>query len=286
MSIAGGALGVAGNFAAVPMSFIQSDEEKKKLAANFGSIERACRNNPALRAKCKDLDERWQGATWDSIFGIVGGMAIGGVLAAMLGGIFGTFAIPIPIFGSLAGSTILGLVGTIAGGIVGSNIYHSAFEKQGQDPIVINEQIIQMQKNGETIAPELVFACLAANISGDKAKSVDKLLKKYTETELFTEALGNPNNLPKLAAMMNNKKIDDIIRAQTQMPFNPQNPNKTVAEQYAELLNNGQMQAKDMLVTGAGLDSVQLSTSVKYASASPEVPNIPIQPREQTHAKV
>ena len=178
----------------------------------------------------------------------IGGSAAGAVAGTALG------SAAILAFSPLAPVAFAFMpAGALAGGYVGSSIYNAICVKQEQDPVIINMQICKMREAGEYIPPEIVFAALAANLPNKDGKMVDKVCSKLTGTKLFTEALSNPDNIPKLGAMMNNQTIDNAIRAQTGMVCDPQNPYKTVAEQYAELINSGQMKPQNLFNTGEGL---------------------------------
>jgi hypothetical protein len=166
------------------------------------------------------------------------------------------------------------------GGFIGHKIYSNGVAEQAQDPVVMNIQLMKMQEEGQGVPTEAVFATLAANLSGKQGKVVGKLLKKYTGTELFSEALADPKNIPKLQAMLHNPVVDDAIRAQTGMPRDANDPNKTVAEQYAELINGGHMQVKNMLNTGEGLYVLSaLQQGVAYNV------DVPVTPDSRNHSR-
>ncbi len=218
-------------------SYINSNKEAAILSQRFSkrNLRELKRQNPALRRKLNQMEERWQGDMVDAGFSMGMGAAAGFLIGLV---------IPLPF---------TSLIGSVIGGIVGHQIYTSALTEQAQDPVTMNVQVAKMAEEGKGVPVEAVFATLGANLSGKSGKMIGKLLKKYTGTELFTEALADPKNIPKLQAMMHNPVVDDAIRAQTGMPRDANNPMKTVAEQYAELINSGQMQAKNMLNTGEGL---------------------------------
>jgi hypothetical protein len=241
---------------------LSAEEEKKKLALQFcKSSTRITLQNPAVKHKLKDLDDRWQGTMLSSIVSMGCGAAAGAAVC--------TF-IPIIPFGFM--------VGSIAGGVGGGYFYDNVCKKQAQDPVVINQQIIQMREAGQEVPAEVLFAALAANCSGKAGEKIDKICKQYTGKELFTEALADPKNMEKLTAMMNVPTVDNIIRGQTHMPPDEQNPSKTVAVQYAELLNSGKLEPQALLSIGAGLYASlppEKTVNANVASASPEVPITP-----------
>lgn len=242
-------------------AYYDEEETKAKISKYFdgNNIRQLVRQNPALRRKLeKEVDWLDLGGQMASS---MGGVAVGGMAGAALSGVFPPAA---PFF-------MLG--GAIGGGYVGNKLYESAFVKQEQDPVIINMQANKMREAGEAVPPEVVFAALAANLPNKDAKFTDKLLKKYTGTKLFTEALADTNNIPKLAAMMNNVAIDDAIRAQTGMPRDPNSPLKTVAEQYAEMINSGQMKPQNMLNAGEGM--FVMSAAMNNHSYNVDVPVTP-----------
>lgn len=228
-------------------AYYDDKKQCEKIAHYFGdeSIRQLVRQNPALRKRLeKEVD-------WLNLAGqgaaSIGGAAAGAIAGTALGGAALAFPPLAPVaFGFMP-------VGTIVGGYAGGSIYNAICVKQEQDPIIINMQICKMREAGEYIPPEVVFAALAANLREKDGKMVDKTCNKLMGTKLFTEALSNPDNMPKLGAMMNNPTIDNAIRAQTGMVCDPQNPYKTVAEQYAELINSGQMKPQNLFNTGEGL---------------------------------
>jgi|CXWL01.1.fsa_nt_gi hypothetical protein len=225
-------------------SYYNKEKTAQQISEYFdvSSIRQLVRKNPALRTKLEKKEEfDW----WDfggQTVSSMGGAAAGGVGATLLATAFFPPALPVAL-----------VAGSLTGGYAGNSLYKAGFEKQEQDPIIINMQISKMHADGGYVPPEVVFAALAANLPEKTGRGVDRILAKYTGTGLFTEALSDPNNMKKLSAMMNNPVIDDAIRAQTGMLRDPQNPFKTVAEQYAEMINNGQMKPQSMLNPGEGM---------------------------------
>lgn len=255
-------------FAAVSgvTSYISSQKQAEDLAQKFskGSLKRLAHTNPALRKKYHELDDEWKGSVVGAIFSLALGSAIGALV-----GFF------VPIWGAA-------FVGTLIGGFLGNKLYTDAFVEQAQDPVMINAQIIDMRKNGEAVPAEAVFAALAANLSGEQGKLVGKKLKRYAGTDLFTEALANPKNIAGLQAFIHDKDTDNAIRAKTGMPLDPANPNKTVAEQYAELINSGQMKPERMLNVGEGMYVLEaMAHGVSYNVDVPAIPEVPTRRRNR-----
>jgi hypothetical protein len=63
------------------------------------------------------------------------------------------------------------------------------------------------------------------------------------------------------------------------MPIDQQNPNKSVAEQYAELINAGKLDVRNLLVAGAGLDALLPVMQNAPTTPLPEAPKTPAQVR-------
>lgn len=260
--------------------------EYEQIASIFGERElRIAKHNPAIKQELKNMDERWKGSMWESALTMGAGVGAGALLGAPLGGLLGNFVIPVPIIGSITGLGVGTLVCSIAGAMIASKIYHSFEEEQAKDPLVITAKIVQMQEAGKPISPVVVFAALASNISGEAGKHIDDLLEKYTGTKYFSEALGNPKTIAGLTAMMNDPSVNDIIRAQVQMPHDAQNPRKPVALQYAELMASGQLKARDLLKAGAGMyaqqrDEATVAEQGHGGDVAPEKPELPTRSRQ------
>lgn len=253
------ALGAIGTVAAGVVGSAEADKELGRIAEMFraDNVRQLVRQNPALRQKVKDLDSRWFDATMGTGVSIAGGAGGG----ALIG-----FFIPIP------GATI---AGSLLGGYLANKTYSGMIENMAQDPLIINMQIAKMQEAGEAVPPEVVFAALAANLSGKEGKRASRMLERHTGTKYFAEALADPDNIPKLRTMMNDPVLDDAIRAQTGMIYEGNNPYKTVGEQYADLMNSGHMQAKNMLNPGEG---IYVKSTMAVAGKSPpfDVPVTPV----------
>lgn len=219
--------------------------EKATYYFKAANIRQLMRQNPALRRIKQDVN-------WVGMAGEMGASIGGGMLGAAGGTAIATllpFTLPALPFVMLATSA--------AGGYVANRMYNAAFVKQEQDPIIINMQIVKMREAGEVIPPEVVFAGLAANLRGKSGEYAEKLLEKYTGTKLFTVALSDPANIKKLTAMMHDPGINNALGAETGMPVDNNNPYKSVAEQYAQMINNGQMDPRNMLNRFEGLYSLK-----------------------------
>ncbi len=226
-------------------AYFEEDEYRKRVSRYFE--KESLRHNPAIRRRLEN-----GGVDWINMAGSMASSAAGAALgAAGAGALVSAMPFLLPVM-PVAFPVAL-LLGSGAGGYVGNSLYSNAFVKQPQDPIIINMQLIKMRNDGEQVSPEVVFAALAANLKGRAGEYAEKRLAKYTGTKLFTEALGDPNNMPALTAMMNNTRIDDALRAQYGIPLDEKNPFKTVAEQYADMINSGQIRAQNLLKSGEAL---------------------------------
>jgi hypothetical protein len=248
-------------------AYLEENEYRKRVSKYF---ERASlRYNPILRRRLEN-----GGVDWSSMAGSMASSAAGAAIgAAGAGALVSAIPFLLPVMPFALPVALL--VGSGVGGYVGNSLYNDAFVKQPQDPIIINMQAIKMRSDGETVPPEVIFAALAANLKGRGGQYAEDRLLKYTGTKLFTEALSDPQNMSKLTAMMNNSRIDNVLRAQYKIPHDEQNPYKTVAEQYADLINSGQIRAQDMLKPGKGLDIYIRSRTAMGNAYNIDVPATP-----------
>lgn len=228
--------------------YYEYEDEAARRARYFDkkTINRLVHNNPQLRGKFNE-----EGFSWGDSFGRAAALFAGGTAGASaltaLSYIFLPFALPVALPVSLIG-------GTMIGGTIANKMYNAAFEKQEQDPVIIAMQMADMHSKGKRITPELAGAALLANLPDKLSKGVGDRLEEYTGTKLFTEALSDHNNNPKLRAMM--VAFDEKLRLHTGMPRDPQNPFKTVAEQYAEMINSGYMKPQDIINPRAGVSAM------------------------------
>lgn len=247
--------------------YYEYGDEAARRARYFDkkTIDRLVRNNPQLKGKFNE-----EGFSWSDSLGRAGALFAGGTAGASvlttLSYVLLPFALPVAIPAALIGGTLLG--GTIA-----NKMYNAAFEKQEQDPVIIAMQMADIHSKGGYVTPELAGAALLANLPKKLSRGVDDRLEEYTDTKLFTEALSDHNNNPKLRAMT--VAFDDKIRLHTDMPRDPQNQFKTVAEQYADMINSGQMKPQDIINPRAGVSAM----IAMARSQAPEV-DVPVTPEE------
>jgi hypothetical protein len=253
----------------VPMAGVKgaitSGDEQQQYEKMWGSLGRMSHRNHGVKRGLERLKNRWK----DNI-----GEAAVSTGGALIGMAIGTALIPIPIVGSL--------IGSIVGGYAVNKIYNKFFNKQHQDPLILAKQIHKMQRKGEEVSPELVFATLAANLPDKKGSKIDDLLEAETGTRLFNEALADPQNRNKIAKLMRNPRLDEYIRDTIFLPPDPLDPTKTTAEQLAELINSRQIQAKDLLCPSSGIipTSPMVESPYQTASSMPiQQPSLPLNNR-------
>lgn len=241
--------------------FYQNKLEQERLVKEFGA--KNSRRNRALRQKLE------KGVDWVSFAGhaaaSLGGVALGGLGAAF------TAAFLFPM--SVIAAPILGIIGGTIGGVVANSMYSTAFDKQEQDPIGINERIIKMHRQNGYVPSEFIFGALAANLPEESGKRMEELLYKYTGTKSFMEALTDHKNIPKVTAMMNDQKVDQMLRVAYSMPQDPQNQFKTVAEQYGDMINSGYMRPERLLNNREG--AMIMTTMARAQEQALDVPVTP-----------
>lgn len=240
-------------------------EELERIAHYFGEGElRQLENNPIYRDEINRTKGRWYEDMKEATVSLLGSLG-GGALA-------GIFTL----------NPIIALAGAIGGGYAANGLYNAAFSENLQNPVAIAMQAARMQSLKEEVPAEVVFAALAANLKGPQGERAANLLEKLTGTKSFLEALGDPKNLEKLRAMMHDPETNNIIAAQTGMIPDPMNINKPVAEQYAELINSGKLQASKMLEPGAGMyATIEAANNMQVGNIDTQLPSVPFPKRQQ-----
>lgn len=256
------------------IAYYENKDKQAEIAHEFDpkNIRQLIRQNPKLADKFEKKFDllNFLGHAGASL----GGAALGGGATFLLTTFINSaFPIVFPLI--FAG---MSLVGAAIGGTIANSMYSSAFEKQEQDPVVINMQINKIHAKNGFVPPEIIFAALASNLPEKLGKKVDDRLKEYTGTAIFTEALSDHNNIPKLRAMMNDPYIDNLIRAQVGMVHDPLNPLKTVAEQYADMINSGKMNPQNLLQRNAGIHVLR-----DMAREQGQEVDVPVTPGKQNY---
>lgn len=252
--------GAIGDVAAAPLKALSgsmsSEADYAKYSKKLGRDLSSGANDPHNRALRRDLEEMDGRA--GSNFGKYGSMGAG----AIAGQAVGSAVLPIPIVGTVAGAW--------AGSSVAEGLYEEAVKTQDQDAVGLVTQLREMQKKTQQVKPELVFAALAANLPDRAENRVLDRLEGLAGTRKFSEAVeqGKTGALTRLMA-----EFDTDIRADTHMPFDPKNARKTASEQYAELINSRQMDARALLFRA---DMPSANTIV--ASQQSSVQQQPVQP--------
>ncbi len=213
---------------AVAEGAITSRRDYEHISALLEEDLRHAEANPAIRKKVRELDNRAYERTKEYGSKAVGA-GVGWVGAgALAGSMFG------PV-GTIAG-LVVGSVGAMAGGTAASYLYEEALKTQDQDAVKLVTDL--KEKGVIDVPPEVVFAALAANLPEGVGKRIEDRLEKLTGTRMFHEAVakGKTKELQQLMS-----EFDDVVRADTMMPINPNNPRQSVSEQYAEMIKNGEM---------------------------------------------
>lgn len=237
-----GPYAAAGDLVAAPFgvteAIITSDRDYIRLSALLDQdLQRADRDSPGVHKKLNELSSRAYQKAGE--YGLSAAGAGAGYVAA--GALAGSVIGPVGTIGGM----IIGTVGAMGGGMAAHYLYDEAFKTQDQDAVELTAKIREAQAKGaKDIPPEIVFAALAANLPEAVGKRVEDRLQQLTGTRMFHEAVAQ-GKTKELQQMM--REFDDVIRADTYMPLDPDNLSKTTAEQYAQLLNNGQLDARALL---------------------------------------
>jgi hypothetical protein len=128
---------------------------------------------------------------------------------------------------------LVGAGGMLVGGFAGNKVYNSVFPDDRLDGIALASQIDTAQRAGIEIQPEDVFRALVANLPDRISRKIEKRLQKAGDDPV------------QLSRVM--QEFDPHVRKYAKVDFDPADPLKTVAEQFAERINGGRMTAKDLL---------------------------------------
>lgn len=211
----------------------QREERTIEKALHTRRLE-SMRFVPAVKEKLGDLRGRWKGGAIAASASLAGTLMAVGAAAALLGGPPGWIA-----------GLVIGGAGAIVGGYAGGKAYRY-FTGQIQDTVGIVARIGQAQSKGEGVPEEVVFAALASNLRGKDAKYAQQLLREKAHTRYFHEAVAD-GKIEELAEVMRDERMQRILRQQTGMPMDLSDMNKSVTAQYADYINSGRMQARQLL---------------------------------------
>jgi len=209
-------------------------------------------------------------STTGAFLGMTAGSAIAGsaTLLSWLGG---------PVTGL---PTTLLLGGSIVGGL-GAGYAYNKVKSKDQDSVELVAQIYEAQ--GKTpVQAGKVFAALAAKMPGKAGKDMANDLKKLTKTRYFTEAVAE-QKFEALNQLMH--KYDREIRLANGMPIDRNNPNKTVSEQFAELINTGRLDARELVLNRSSLAVIAELERQQLQSMAQPSPAIPTSPEMQRLAQ-
>jgi len=189
----------------------------------------------AARLKLKSLENRpadafkkWgvQALAW----------AGGGVIGAMVLG-------PILPFGTLIG----GVAGGAGMGYVAGQLYEGVCEKTEQDAVKLAADCYCTHRDHGIIDREKAFAALVAALPEKMQKKYEDMLEKKAGTRDFAQAVQTREGLNALHQMMNDPYLEELLRG-SHIPPNPQVPDQHVADQYAELINHGKLDARAIIL--------------------------------------
>ncbi len=229
-------------------------------------LEHQARQSTGLRRHVDKIKSNWKSMASGAVFSM-GGMAAGAVV--------GSFIFP-PI-----GTAIGGIVGGIAGSYVGSMVYDAIFSVANEDSIQLTRNMTKIQKSGSMATPEMTFAILASNLRGREGQRLEDALERLTGTRDFKVALER-GHTDALRSMM--VEHDLAIRSDTGMLPDMNRPMVTASEQYAEWINSGQMDARQLVIRKFGLpmQSVAMQPQAQgfgMAASNPQMPQVPMNGR-------
>jgi len=174
-----------------------------------------------------------------------------------LGGIAGATALGTAIFPGIGtlGGLAFGIAGSFIGGTAASKVYNMVMEEKTEDVLELTAKIRlaqmqareQAQQTGQPvdagIPEEAVFAAMVINLPEKKRQKVIEL----TGIDNFSELVAN-NDLDKLRKAMNNARVDDILRTDSGVfQYAPEEAGRSVASQIAARINNGAIDANELL---------------------------------------
>jgi hypothetical protein len=262
-----------------PLAFIngsgEAERSKKALGQRLGLHQdwHEARRSRALAKKLDHLkNHKWHrlggaaASTTGAFLGMSAGSALAGsaILLSWLGG---------PVTGL---PTTLLIGGSIVGGLVAGYAYNKIVKSKDQDCVELVAQIYEAQ--GKTpVQPGMVFAALATKMQGQVGKDMENDLKELTKTRFFAEAAAD-QKFEALNQLM--YKYDKQIRLASGMPIDLNNPDKTASEQFADLINTGRLDARELVLNRsrmavvAELERQKSQSMPQYTSAIPTSPEV------------
>lgn len=211
---------VADPFIAALQGSLEEDKYLAKYRRKFGpDFQYYARRNPGLKRKMEELRHRWRDRMGEAVVSASGALA-GGAAA-------GAAAAALAVTGPVGWA--IGLGGLMGGGFLADKAYNRAFPRENQDMMAMVEGIERLQQQGQEIHPAMVLDVLVGSARARTGKAIEDKLEDETGTRQFTAALSDPDNKHKLSRLM--QKTGRLAEA----------------EQYAALLNSGEMRAKDLL---------------------------------------
>ncbi|MDE3060449.1 MAG: hypothetical protein KGJ06_05510 [Pseudomonadota bacterium] len=209
-------------------------------------LEKAKSFSRAARRRLESMDRR---ASPVKIIAVTAASVVG----AMAGGAFLVF---LP-FGALAG----GAVGALGAGYLASRVYEGTMETTEQDSVALSARCYGKQCQQETVSDEEALANLVAALPERAQRKYEDLLERLAGTRDFAQAAQTREGQTALRRMMGDPVLENTLRAYTHIPLDPNEPTKNIAQQYAELINAGALDARSIILRP---DTVGMGASRYY----------------------
>lgn len=248
-----------------------TDAEYQRLSEMLeADLRREAKHSRSLKSFTEKTKDYYKTKPWSFAATAVAATAAG-IGVAML------FAPTGPL--ALVAGGLTWLVAIVVGGvasIAASYLTSSAFDyfapRKTETPVEVVSQLHSMQQGGQQVTSEAVFVALVGNLREKDKEKIRDDLYKLTGKRSTGAALAAGENEALRKLMI---KYDSVIRADTGALTDSNNPNMTTAEQYAAVINNGQLDARTLLFRDGRLPT-DLSGSEYYATSGylppPETP--------------
>jgi len=251
---------VDAGLAAVQGDIEASKEQQRMEDAGMSLQSNSAKWNPRIRGHVEKLQNRWKSRAGEAVVtgaGTIAGGAAGVATMGAIGGSIGTFAIPIPIVGTTIGTAVGSIAGGALGGFATSKAYNVIAPRDEQDEVDLTLKIVDAQKQGQGVPPEVLFAQWAAQQHGTMDAKLKADLKARTGLTNFNDAV-EQGKMAELGSMMRNIEYDNAMRGYMGILPDSKDPGRTTADQLAEWVNTGMVQGKDLLIGGAYIPNMSL----------------------------
>jgi hypothetical protein len=214
------------------------DDEKKFLREAGIDLQEIAPYSKAAIKKLQSLEDRPNKVLRSWGAEMVGAIAGGTAGAVVLGPLF-------PFAGTLIG----GLAGAAGGGYTAGKIYNDHFETTEQDGVGRAACDYCKIRQHKKITEVEAFATLLAALPERAQKPYeDMLADSDAGTRNFAEAAESKEGQKVLRKLMSNPRLQDIMRHYYHIPEDDYNPTRHVADQYAELVNSGEVDARMIIM--------------------------------------